>query len=98
MIKGTKSYRDQILQHGISGCSYPQDQGLCIWFLPRVSASELFSFLTRNKSEINKQAKRTKMIKLYALSVAATVLGSKPQGLLSLPPLLSGPLLPPPRP
>lgn len=47
----------------------------------------------KNKSKNNKPAKLSKMIKLYALAVAAAVLCSKPQGRPSLPSLLSGPLL-----
>ena len=87
MIKGTQSMRHQILQHGISGCGYPQHRLLCIWFLPCAWVSELFSFLIVNKSKYNKQRKLTKMIQLYTLSAAANVLCSKPQGRLSLPPL-----------
>lgn len=59
MIKGTESYRDQILQHRISGCGYPQHRGLWVLFLPAVSVPELFSFLTRKKKKNPKQPNKT---------------------------------------
>lgn len=82
MIKGTKSYRDQILQQWMSGCSYPQHRGLCLLFWPNVSVSEVFSFLTKTKTTATKL---TKMTKLHAMPAAATVPCSKPRGLLSAP-------------
>lgn len=52
MIKGAKSCRDQILQHGISGCSYPPHRGLWASLLPGASVSELFSFSDQKQQQI----------------------------------------------
>lgn len=54
MIKGTKSYRDQILQHWISRGGYPQNKDICILFLLSVSY-----FWPKPKKTKTQKTKRT---------------------------------------